>query len=119
MNNALRFAGRTRRVEDVEQVLGVHGLGRALGTRRSNEVAVEVVATRHHGDFDSPGELLPALHDDDAFERRARLKGLVRVQLQRHHSTSPVPPVGGDEHFRLSVVDTIGQGLGAEATEDH
>ena len=112
VHDALRLAGRARRVEQEQQVLGVHRLGRALGLGGGDEVVVPVVAAVDHLDV-----VAAAAHDDDVLDRRRRGDRLVGRRLEREHLAAPVAAVGGDQHLGLGVVDPVGERLRREAAE--
>ncbi len=114
VHDPLRLGGGARGVEQVEEVLGVH----RLRFRRRRLVADRLVPP--HVALVEPGHLLlRALHDHAVPDRGGPRDRLVRVALERHRGALPVAAVGGDHHAALRVVDAPGQGIGAEAAEDH
>ena len=113
VHDALGLAGRPRRVEEVEQLLGVHGLGRALGLGVGHELVVPVVPALLHVDR------VPApSHHDDAGDAGRALDGDVGLGLEREDLAPAVAAVGGDEDLGLRVVDAVGEGRRREAAED-
>ena len=74
VHDPLRLPGRPARVEDVQQVLGVHRLGRALGGLAVDQVVVPDVAPVGER-CSSAG----AAHGDHVLDRRALPHGLVGV----------------------------------------
>ena len=102
-----------RCVEQVEEVLGVHGLGRALGRLVGHGVVPPDVAAVGPVDV-----AVGAVHHDAVLDRRRALHGDVGVGLEEGGGTLAVATVGGDEHLGLGVVDAIGQRVGREAAED-
>ena len=114
MRDPFGLAGRAARVQEVEEVLGVHLLGRALGRLVRDELVEPVVAPL--------GErVLVAAppHGDHVFDARTLHDRGVRVVLQRDDGAAPPSAVGGDQHLRLRVVDAVAERLGAESAEDH
>jgi hypothetical protein len=117
VRDPLRLRGRTARVQEVEEVLGVHrlaGTGRRVGGLTLDEVRPRQVASLHHRDVRAR-----ALADDDIPHARARLERLVRVGLQRDLLPAPPALVLGEENLALHVVQPVGERLGREASEDH
>ena len=120
VHDPLRLSGGARRIEDEEQVLGVHRLGGADGRGLLEQPVPPVIAALLHG-----GEGLVALaagaaaHHDDVPDGGAARDRLVGESLERHHAAAAVAAVGGDEHACLGVVDPVAQRLGGEAAEHH
>jgi hypothetical protein len=99
VNDAFRLPGRPRRVEDVEHVLGVQGLGWTVARGAADEVRVDEVAAFLHGDV-----LARALHDEDVPDRGGLFERLVRVCFQRHDVSASIAAVGGDQHSSFGIV---------------
>ena len=78
VHDPLRLAGRPARVQQVEQVLGVHRLGRALGRLLRDQLVVPVVTTLVERVL-SPGPT----HRDHVLDRRTLRERLVGVGLER------------------------------------
>ena len=114
VQNALRFAGRSRRIEDVQRILRVHRFGRTLRRRLGHQLGPPQIAARLDGDG-----LTGAPQQDDVFDARRRAECLVSVDLQRDDRTATVAAVGRDQDFGAGVVDPVAQRLGGEAAEDH
>ena len=115
MDDPFRFPGGARRVEDVEQILGIHLF--RLAPRRdvgAHELVIPVIAIRLECDVRANA----APHDDDVLDGRCALERFVRHLLQRHRLSAAEAAVGRDQHFRGGVVDAIAQGHGAEPAED-
>jgi hypothetical protein len=113
VRDALRLAGRPRRVEQVEKVLRVHLLGPALGGLVRHQVVVPEVAALV--EVDLPGR---ARHDHDALDARAALQRLVDVGLEGDGGGAPPGAVGSDDEPGPGVVDPILQRLRREPAED-
>ena len=117
VRDPLRLRGRSARVEQVEEILGVHRLARTR--RRIRRLTVhelvpcDVAAGRHRHVSACP------LPDDDRTHAGARLERLVRVSLQRHDRPAPEALVLREEHLAAHVVQSVGQRLGREPAEDH
>ena len=45
--------------------------------------------------------------------------GGISLRLEREDLASPPPTISGDEHFRRSIIDAVGQGLRRKAAEHH
>ena len=114
VHDALGLRRRARGVEQVEQLLAVEVLGRAVVGRG-----------RHHV---VPPQVAPGLHrrigvapvdDDDVLDgRRARERG-VDVGLEQRRRATPVAGVGGDDESGLGVVAPVADRVGREPAEDH
>ena len=113
VHDALGLARRARGVEEVEQLLGVHGLGRALGLGVGHELVVPVVPAFLH-----VHRVLAPAHHDDAGDAGRALEGHVGLGLEREDLAAAVAAVGGDEDLGLRVVDAVGEGRRREAAED-
>jgi hypothetical protein len=114
VHDALGLAGGARGVEQVEQVLAVHRLARAVGLLAVHGLVPPQVAALIHLDV-----VLAALDDQHVLDRGGVGQRLVRVGLERRDLAAPVAAVGGDQHLRLGVVDAVAQRRGGEATEHH
>ena len=113
VDDALGLAGGAAGVEDEEGVLGL-GLGRRAGVVLAfDEVGPPDVLVAHRD------VVLAPLEDDDLLDALALADGLVDVGLERHDLAATPAAVGGDDELRLRVGDAIGDGLAAEAAEDH
>ena len=110
----LGLPGRAGGVEDEERMLAVERLGGADARRVDLQLVPPVVAARRPVDLQAG----PAI-DDDVLERRADGRGAVGILLERDDLAAAIAAVGGDQHLRLAVLDPPGEGLGAEAAEDH
>ena len=116
VRDPLRLRGRPARVEEVEQVLGVHRLRRARLRVRGlglDQLVPRDVAPLGHRDLAAR-----ALSDDDLADGRARLERLVRVPLQRDERAAPVALVLRQQDLAAHVVQPVGERLGREAAED-
>ena len=113
VDNAFGLAGGAGGVEDIQHVLAVAGLRRAIAIRVLNEPVVPVVPA-----FLDPKREVSTLDDDDVLDARRLLDRVVRVVLQGDDLPAAVSAVGGDKDFGLGVIDAVAQGLGAEAAED-
>ena len=112
VHDALRLAGGARRVEQVQQVLGVERLRSTVGVGSRHQLVVPVVATLDHRDL-----VLAPLDDDDVLDRGGVGDGLVGRRLEREHRAPPPAAVGGDQHLGLGVVDAVGERLRREPAE--
>jgi len=114
VHDALGLRGRPARVEEVEEVLGVHRLGRAVRRLRRDDVVPPDVATVLHRDV-----VLRAPQHEAALDRRRLVHRDVGALLQRHHVAATPRTVGRDEELRLGVVDAVAQRVGREPAEHH
>ncbi len=114
VHDALGLGGGARGVEEVQQVLRVHVLGRAVGRGVGHQLVVPVVAALDHRHV-----VLAPLHDDDVLDRRRLRHGGVDVRLERRDRTLPVAAVGRDDHLALGVVHPVDDRVGREPAEDH
>jgi hypothetical protein len=112
VRDPLRLPGRAARVEEVQDVLGVHLLRRALRGLITDQIVVPDVPARRERVL-----VLASSERDHVLDARALRDGLVRVRLQRD-DLSPAPgAVRGDEDLRLGVVDPVAERIRAEAAE--
>ena len=113
VHDALGLGRRAARVEEVEEVLGVHRLGRALGRLRRDDVVPPHVAPVR-ASATSCSVRRSTRHRLD--RRRLGHRG-VGALLERDDLAAPPGAVGGDEQLRLGVVDAVAQRVGREAAE--
>ena len=113
VHDALGLAGRARRVEQEQQLLGVHRLGRAVGVGGRDQVVVPVVAAVRPSSTSLP----PRRTTTTCSIVGVDADRLVGRRLQREHLAAAVAAVGGDQHLGLGVVDAVGQRLRREAAE--
>ena len=118
VQHALRLAGRARRIEDEERVLGAHLLGRALRRDFCDLVMVPEVAAGLHGDGAAG-----APHDQHVAHRGAVALGsldrLVGIGLERNGLAAAQALVGGDDEIGAAILDAVRQRIRREAAEDH
>ena len=89
-------------------------LGRAIGRGLANEVVVPVITPvdhRHVG-------VAPVDHHHRR-DGRTRVERGVDVHLERGRRSTAIAGIGGDHADGVAVVDSIGDRIGAEPTEDH
>ena len=123
MQDALGFAGRAAGVEDEQRRFAVHLLRRAMRvdaapaprchqtSRPSWNLHLVAGAAQHDDLLDGLGQQLAL----GVLERER----VVHVLLERHHGAAAEAAVGGDDQLGLRVLDAVGDGLRAEAAEDH
>ena len=114
VDDALGLGCRTRCVEDVEQVLGVHLLRLAVRLLAGDDVVPPDVAALLHGGF-----LAGAPDHQHLLQRRALQHRFVAGRLQCRRRAAAVAAVRRDQHLGLGILDAAAQRLGREATEDH
>ncbi len=101
-------------VQQVEEVLAVHRLGRAVGRLLRHEVVPPDVATVRHLDV-----VAGALQHQDLLDRGTLRDRGVGGLLQRHDAAAPPGAVTGDEHLGSGVLDAVAQRVGREPAEHH
>ncbi len=116
VHDPLGPAGGAGRVQDEQQVLGVHALGLAhrAGDGQRHQLVIPVVPPRLHVDL-----LSRAPHHHAGFDGGLAGHGLVGEVLQAHHLAAQPPAVRGDQHLALGVLDALGQRLHAEPPVHH
>ncbi len=117
-HHALGDAGRARGVEDIKRVGGGDGhalAGLGVFDRVLPHFAPVVVAA-----FDQLGLALRALQDQASADLvRGELDRFVEQRLVGHGAADLDAAAGGENDFRLGVVDAGGQLLGGETAEHH
>ena len=112
VDDALRFARRSGRVEDEQRVFRVHRLRLAIGRKLVAHGGVaDVAALLHRHVGSGPG-------DDDHGLDVAVLERLVDVALQRNVLAAADAFVRGDDRAGVAVGDAAGEALRREAAED-
>ncbi len=115
VHDPLRLGRGARGVEQVQQLLGVHRLGRAVGVGGGHQVVPPVVPALDHGRVG-----VAPVHDDHVLDRRAVTgQGGVDVGLERRRLATAVARVGGDDQPRAGVGAPVDDRVGREAAEDH
>ena len=112
MRDPLRLRGRAGGVEQVEQILGIHRLGRAVALVGRDLVPPVVAALRHRH------VVAGAAEDDDVLDARRVADRLVGRPLQRHGRAAPPRLVLRDQHLALHVLQPARERVGGEAAED-
>ena len=100
-------------VEDVERILGVHGLGGASGRGCGDQVVPPVIAA-----FDHVDRRAGAPVDDDVLDGGAGGHGFVDGVLELDFVAAAVARVLGEDGDAAGVVDAVGDGVGGESAED-
>ena len=98
MRDPFRLRGRARGVEQVEQILGVHRLGRARRLVDSELVPPVVAAGGHRHVVAGP------LQDDDVLHGRRRRDRFVGRALERHRRAAAPRLVLRDQNLALHVL---------------
>src|SRR6185312_10748657 len=112
VQHALRFAGRTGGVHDVQGVLGVERLGRVLGRLPVDDVVPPDVPSVGPA---AVAEVLPGTaYDEHLADPRAPGQRLVDGRLQRRRLATAVAAVGGDHEVGAEVGDPVDERLGRE-----
>src|SRR5688572_11251543 len=94
-------------------MLRVDALGRTVAGLSRDQLMEPMVATALHGN------LLPRATDhDDMLHARGILQRVIDVFLQRDHGAAAIPPIGGQNGFRLSVVHSVAQGLSGKSAKN-
>ena len=114
VHDALGLAGGARGVQQEQQLLAVHRLGRA------DRVGLAISSWYQWS--------RPSVIDTSLPPRRTTMTSVIdgRVgqrfvgdRLQRQDLATPVATVGRDQHFRFGVVDAVAQRVRAEPAEHH
>ena len=113
VQHALRFAGTAGRIEDEQRMFGVEMHWIAFGGDVLHQVVPPVVAIGNHLD-----RRAGAAHDDDFLHRRRLIQRRIDRRFEKHFFTASPAGIGGDDHFRLSIVIAVRNRFGAEAAED-
>ena len=114
MLDALRLRRRSARVEQEQQVFGVHRLGLALGRLARDDLIPPVVSAFVHEDVVADAPRHDAMRDG-----RRLLHRDVAVALERDLMAPPPAVIGGNQGHALRVVDAVYDRFGREAAEDH
>ncbi len=113
VQHALGLAGRTGGIEDEQRVLGIHRLGRAIGTGGLDGGFPVDVAALDDGHI-GPG----VFQDQNPRHARHLFQRLVDIGLQRHLAAPAAALVGGDDKGGAAVFDTARDAVGREAAEN-
>ena len=114
MQHALGLAGRARRVEDEQRVLGLHLLDLAFGRDLGRFLMIPEVAPGNHVHLP-----IGALDHDHRRDGAWNLVGgLVGVDLQRHLLAGTQALVGRDHDPGIAALDAAGQRLRRKAAKD-
>ena len=124
MHQPLRLARRARGIQDVQQVLCVHPLRRAIVLGRGHQVVPPQVAPGLHLGALRPHRLAqrrvrPALIHHHIPHRRAALHRLVHNRLQPNLRAPPVAHVLRHHRDALRIVHPVHNRLRREPSEDH
>ena len=107
VHDAFGLRRGARGVEDVEELLGVHRLGGAVGRGVGHEVVPPVIAAVDH-----LGSGVAAVDDDDVFDGRCTdIQGCVDVGFEGGRLTAAIAGVSGDDELGFGVFATIGDGV--------
>ena len=112
MDDALRFAGGSGSVKDVERVLGVERLGGTIVRRLRHQLVPPVIAARLHIDWCSG-----ALVDHDVLNRGAGFQRFFDCWKKFDLGAAPVGTILGDDGGGLGVVNAVDQGVRGEPAE--
>ena len=118
VHHSLGLAGGSAGVENEEQILGLHNLRINLWVAHSL-YAVDLVMQPKVAALNHSYRDLAVSHHQNGPQRSTAFCRLVDYRLERNHFSPAVCAVAGDNHLCLSVVDAIGQGLGAKARENN
>src|SRR5271156_926249 len=102
VDDALGLAGRARRVERVQRMLGVEGGRFASSALPRHHVVPPMVASGAHLD-----RVSYAAHHQTFFDRSALLQRQIDIGLERNFLPAAPSTVSRDAYFGLGVVDSI------------
>ena len=114
VHDPFRRPCRPRRVQDVQEVLGVHHFG-----LRGRGLAVDQVVPPHVAPIGHGSVVGGALDNHHMLDRRACRHRHIAMLLQREHGTFAPRPVLGDQQFGPGVLDPLGQRVSGEPSEHH
>ena len=115
VHDALGLGRGPRRVQQVQELLGVHGLGRAHRGRLVHQVAPPQIPALGHGRVGAA-----AVHHHHVLHGGGPgRQGQVDVGLERRRRPPPVAGVGGYDQPGFGVLAPVGDGIGREPAEDH
>src|SRR4029079_681110 len=112
MEHAFGFAGRTRRVENEQGVLGAHFLGRTIAGNAGNRLIPPQVPALLHRDA---GARVP--HHDDSLDRGAFSHCLVDIGLEGDDLAAATGLIRGDDDPAVAILDPSLERLRREAAE--
>ena len=104
VQNALGLAGRARRIEDEQRILGADLFARAVGRDALRRLVVVDVAAGRHGDGGAG-----VSHHDHRGDVAGSLGGGVGIHLQGDLAAAADAFVGGDEDVRARILDAAGE----------
>ena len=116
VQNAFRFTGRSRRIENEQRIFRIHfGVGTIWPHMRGFALIMKIT-TRRHIDIGAS-----ACDDNDAlmflmFGRELFERG-VDVAFERHAATAAHAFIGGDRHAARRIFNTPGERIGRETAE--
>ena len=112
VDDALRLSRRPRRVQDEQQVFGVHHLGFAILRHLPLQAVPPVIAPIFHlGKGFVAHAAATAHHHQHVLDGGALLHRFVSVALERHNLSATIAAVGGNEHLAAAVVNAVAQRL--------
>src|SRR5581483_10857648 len=116
VDNALRLAGATAGIENVEQVFAIHWFAGNNGIFRDiGQQIVQVdIAARLHRDI-----VAQATHHHHLLDSRRLRDSFVSDLFQLDQLAAAIVAVSRDDRFGLCINNTVAQGTGGKATEDN
>src|SRR5215510_219863 len=114
VQDALRFTGRARGVEDEQRILRLHRLGWTIGADLDEFLVQPHVAPGGDGYL-----IAGAAHDQDLFVTLALLQGLVGILLEGDDAAAAHAFIRRNNEFGVGVDDPTGQAVRREAAKHH
>ena len=114
VNNALGLAGAAAGIEYEKDILCVHRLRLAhrLDIGSSHFLVIPVIAALLHNNF-----VARALHNEHFLDGRALRHRSIGAGLGGNGLAAAIVAIGGYEHCRITILDSVTQSLGAESAE--
>ena len=102
VQDAFRLARSPRRVKDVERMLGVEMLGRAIGARLVHKIVPPMIAALLHLDLGSRSS-----ENDHILDRRTLCDRLINNRLKPNFASSSIAAICRDDRLAAAVIYAV------------